>query len=89
MSQNCFEFLDQWASGKKREPDAINNVNKMIRKHGFSDDKSLTCKTCEHLVRVQGNTKNYLKCELYGITKGEGTDWRAKWSACAKYKKEA
>lgn len=84
-TQNCFDFLDEWAAGKKRDPDVINNVNKMVRKFGKSSDPTKTCKTCIHLISVQGNSKNYLKCELYGISKCTASDFRAKWQACGKY----
>ena len=81
---NCFDFLDEWAAGKKRDPDVINNPNKMVRKFGRGP-AGTKCKTCKTLVHVDGGTKYYLKCELYGITHGAATDFRAKWESCAKY----
>ena len=86
MSKSCFDFLDEWAAGKKREPDVINNPNKMVRKFGRGP-QGAKCKTCEHLVRVT-YSKSYLKCELYGMSKCTASDFRAKWDSCAKYEIE-
>jgi hypothetical protein len=41
-----------------------------------------TCKGCVHLIRRHGNTKSFLKCELYRRDGYEGTDWQARWPAC-------
>lgn len=50
-----------------------------------SGPKGETCKTCEHIVRVQYHDKTYLKCNLRKAnwTHGYGSDIRAKWPACS------
>lgn len=75
-----FEHLDQWAA--KQDPNEW--TNPMVRKFGKGKD-GLKCGSCTHFVRVDGGSKKYLKCQLRGITRGAGTDHRAKWRACAKY----
>ena len=40
-----------------------------------------TCKECDHLCSFTASHKWY-KCENYGETSSEATDWRLKWSAC-------
>ena len=47
--------------------------------------ESQCCGMCVRLIQVSGNTKNYFKCALYGVTSGAGTDWRKKWIACGKW----
>jgi hypothetical protein len=44
-----------------------------------------TCGRCAHLSRVHHNAGSYLKCALYGDTRGPGSDYRLKWDACALY----
>lgn len=43
------------------------------------------CGDCKHLKRELYKSKTYLKCELYGHTRGSGSDFRAKWPACRKF----
>lgn len=49
--------------------------------------KGETCGTCEHIVRIRGGSRNYLKCELARKywTAGYGTDIRAKDPACRQW----
>lgn len=39
------------------------------------------CKDCQHLISHTANRK-YYKCECYGDTASEASDWRLKWMAC-------
>ena len=64
------------------------NVFKIDRMHemfGIVPDKS--CKDCEHLIRHKYNRVFY-KCECYGDTSSESSDWRQKWTACGLFDKE-
>jgi hypothetical protein len=45
-----------------------------------------TCGACDFLVRVEGNTRRYRKCERYGISSAESTDWRGHWPACGAFR---
>lgn len=39
------------------------------------------CKDCQHLISCSTSHKWY-KCECYGESPSEATDWRLKWDAC-------
>ena len=39
------------------------------------------CSNCPHFRRYTFD-KTYFKCEAYGLSHSEATDWRAKWQAC-------
>jgi hypothetical protein len=67
--------------------DITNNsdVNPMIRKHSRGPE-GMFCGGCVHMVRGPGgHTRTYWKCDRRGITNGQGTDHRMKWSACRLY----
>lgn len=58
--------------------------NPMLYVHGPGPQGRI-CNSCAHLGLYEGNTSNYYKCSLRGITHGAGTDHRIRWPACAKY----
>lgn len=39
------------------------------------------CADCEHLIRKVYD-RTYYKCEVYGDSNSEATDWRKSWPAC-------
>ena len=41
-----------------------------------------TCGECSHFVKGQYRTKTLQKCEVYGMTHSEASDWAQKWEAC-------
>lgn len=43
------------------------------------------CKDCSHLISGEWHDKHYHKCELYGLSHSEATDWRLSWIACGKF----
>ena len=43
------------------------------------------CKGCAHLKTFRYHDKTYCKCEVYGITRSEASDWRQKYDACGLY----
>ena len=45
----------------------------------------LRCKDCDHLISGKYHGKSYHKCELYGLSHSEATDWRLSYPACAMY----
>lgn len=46
------------------------------------------CGNCPHFVeRIFG--RRYFKCEIYGLSYSEATDWRKNWLACGLIGKEA
>lgn len=59
----------------------------MYKTFGFCEDSGKHCKTCEHLKYIKHHDRNYYKCECYGITHSEASDWRVGSSACGLYNK--
>lgn len=45
----------------------------------------LRCKDCEHLIGGKYRDRQYYKCELYGLSHSEATDWRLANQACGMY----
>lgn len=58
-------------------------INAMHKEYGVEWGK--TCKDCSHCMRYAPTDRHYYKCELYGITGSEATDWRLSWVACGMY----
>lgn len=54
-------------------------IRAMHARFGRSDG---ICGDCPHFVRYRYHDRILLKCEAYGLTHSEATDWRVKWSAC-------
>lgn len=48
-----------------------------------------TCEQCCHLKKYGWRGKNYYKCEVYGISNSEATDWRLYYPACGAFNVEA
>lgn len=62
------------------------NVPKGVRKeqamyHLFGKAEGKKCKDCPHLIRKL-YSRAYYKCEMYGDTCAESTDWGCTWTAC-------
>lgn len=57
----------------------IRKIDLMHKEFGKVPDRK--CKDCPHLVSYTANRKWY-KCEVYGESSSEATDWRLKWNAC-------
>ena len=43
------------------------------------------CEDCDHLIKGYYHTKYLRKCEVYGATHSEASDWRKKYIACGLY----
>jgi len=41
-----------------------------------------TCGECSNFCEFHNRNKKYFKCEIYGVTASEATDWRKSWVAC-------
>lgn len=54
-------------------------IEAMHSMYGTSKGK---CGECSHFVKFQYRTKTLQKCEIYGMTNSEATDWAQKWDAC-------
>lgn len=51
----------------------------------FGIDWKNTCKDCRHLISGEWHDRRYHKCELYGMSHSEATDWRLSWMACGAF----
>lgn len=63
----------------------LRKIDLMHREFGFSPGNK--CKTCDNLIVQQAN-RRYYKCEVYGATDSEASDWRLSYDACGMYNKE-
>lgn len=48
----------------------------------FGKRTGMRCKECRHCLKVEYHGKHYYKCKMYGVSRGEGTDWKASSTAC-------
>ena len=51
----------------------------------FGREWGKKCKDCRHL---SGNANQYRKCEIYGNTRSDATDWALSYEACGLWNKE-
>lgn len=51
----------------------------------FGTNYGLCCKECSHLISGMWHDRNYYKCEIYGMSHSEASDWRRSWMACGMY----
>jgi hypothetical protein len=55
----------------------------MHRLFGEMPDKR--CAECKHFISGEYHDRRLFKCELYGLTHSEATDWRKSYTACGLY----
>ena len=58
-------------------------IDAMHKQFGQHDGKQ--CRDCCHLISGEWHVRRYHKCELYGLSHSEATDWRLKYQACGAY----
>ena len=51
----------------------------------FGTCGAFRCKDCNHLVGGKYHDRQLYKCELYGLTHSEATDWRLSYQACGMF----
>lgn len=44
-----------------------------------------TCTECTHFRRGRYHDKGRRKCDIYGMTHSEASDWTGNWEACGMY----
>lgn len=64
---------------------AVRKINLMHQMFGTAAGK---CGDCEHLVEGRYNDRMLRKCEVYGLTHSEASDWAKRWNACGLFNKE-
>ena len=57
----------------------LRKIDLMYELFGKADGK---CKNCEHYRTFKYHDKSYRKCEVYGMTQSEASDWKAGYDAC-------
>lgn len=46
------------------------------------------CRECFHYQRFRYRDKTYRKCDVYGLTHSESSDWKASYPACGLFNTE-
>lgn len=80
--QNKIEMKDLFGNEIQVVINKVNRVNPMVIAYG-DGPKDNRCKHCKFLF----HGKHYWKCKFRGNTNGAGTDHRANWPTCSKFKK--
>lgn len=57
----------------------IRKIDLMYELFGKADGK---CNDCKHYMVLDYHNRTYRKCEIYGITQSESSDWKASYDAC-------
>lgn len=57
----------------------LKKIDLMHEMFGMADG---SCSECEHFVKGWYHTRILRKCEIYGLTHSEATDWRQNYQAC-------
>lgn len=65
------------------------NLKKIDLMHRiFGSDDAKKCGDCNHFVQGMYHDRILRKCECYGLTHSEASDWAKKWTACGLFGKE-
>lgn len=52
------------------------------------DNEKRQCKECSHFKSYMYRDKYYRKCDIYGDTRSEASDWSGKYISCGMFNKE-
>lgn len=63
---------------------AKRKIDLMHDMFGYGDGR---CGDCPHFEKFHYRDHDYQKCNVYGITNSEATDWRQKWEGCGLFGK--
>jgi len=65
------------------------NGRKIFAMHKrFGTCGAFRCKDCDHLIGGKYHDRQLYKCELYGLSHSEATDWRLSWIACGRFNEQ-
>ena len=64
----------------------LKKIDAMHQRFGKLDGKQ--CRDCSNFVKGRYHNMMRQKCEVYGMTHSEASDWRQKWTACGQFNKE-
>lgn len=59
---------------------ALRKIDLMYKHFGKAAEGK--CKECQHFCKGRYHDKNLQKCEVYGLTHSEATDWKQSYDAC-------
>ena len=72
----------------KAELKRSRKIDLMHKLHGVSAGNK--CGDCENFFRTNWDQANqHFKCKLFGVTHGEGTDWRKSYLSCGKFRRKS
>lgn len=60
----------------------LRKIEAMYHFYG-SDPQERKCSECDHFIQGRYHDRLYSKCSVYGCSRGESTDWRKGYKACA------
>lgn len=82
-------LFPEWYAARVAVPGAVaglpQRIQTMHKMYGAAEGKQF-CSGCEFFIRHKPSKTSYFKCTLTEMTHGAGTDWRANWPACGKFK---
>ena len=64
---------------------ALRKIDLMYRLFGKCDGH--ICGECSNLLEQKCYKKTYRKCNVYGVTDSEASDWAKRWIACGLFNK--
>lgn len=64
----------------------MRKINEMVWR--FGETKGKKCRDCNHYHSYGYHGRTYRKCNIYGESNSEATDWVGKWDACGMFDKE-
>lgn len=64
---------------------AIRKIDLMHREFGFSPGHK--CKECDNFVHGRYRSRTLSKCDIYGCTHSEASDWSGRYDACGMFNK--
>ncbi len=65
---------------------AIRKIDLMHRQFGVFDGHA--CRECSNLVKGRYRDRILTKCQVYGLTHSEASDWAGRWLACGMFNRE-
>lgn len=72
-----FERREKGGSGREMSKRKTELMYEM-----FGKNEKYCCAECDHFRKINYHDKTYRKCEVYGLTRSEATDWKASNVAC-------
>ncbi len=77
-------LFPEWQADHANDEVIPQRVITMFKRYGRGEPGK-TCKNCKHFFSYRHGKRVFYKCELFGISRSEATDWRGKYPACGKY----